>query len=62
MKKVVVHKHMCPQNHPCPSVNICPTGAIVQRSAYEAPEINDKKCTGCGLCLRSCLAFRCENC
>ena len=61
-KKIVVNKHMCPQNHPCPTVNICPTGAIQQESPFNAPAIDEEKCTGCGLCLKSCFAFRCANC
>jgi len=61
-KKIVVNKHMCPQNHPCPAVRVCPVGAITQQSPFSAPEINQEKCTGCGICTRACFAFSCQNC
>ncbi|MFP4018684.1 MAG: 4Fe-4S binding protein [Bacteroidales bacterium] len=53
---------MCPQNHPCPTVNICPVGAIKQKSPFSAPEIDESRCTGCGICLNTCFAFHCANC
>ncbi|MCW0484031.1 4Fe-4S binding protein [Gaoshiqia sediminis] len=54
MKKVkIVAKH-CPQNHFCPVMNICPTKAITQRSPFEAPVIDESKCTNCGRCTRFC--------
>ena len=61
-KKIVIRKNMCPQNHPCPTVHVCPTGAITQASPFSAPEINEEKCTKCGKCLHTCLAFQCEGC
>ncbi|HKL09525.1 MAG TPA: 4Fe-4S binding protein [Bacteroidales bacterium] len=61
-KNIVVNENFCPQNHPCPSTGICPVGAITQKSPFSAPEINYSKCTGCGICLRSCMAFQCTNC
>ncbi|MFP4605203.1 MAG: 4Fe-4S binding protein [Bacteroidales bacterium] len=61
-KKVVINKNMCPQNHPCPTVNICPVGAIKQKSPFSAPEIDESRCTGCGICLNTCFAFHCANC
>jgi Fe-S-cluster-containing hydrogenase component 2 len=61
-KKIVINKNMCPQNHPCPTVNICPVGAITQSSPFSAPEINEEKCTGCGICTTTCFAFTCHGC
>ena len=43
----------CPQNHPCPSVRICPLGALIQ-NGYDAPLVDEEKCTGCGKCIRFC--------
>ena len=61
-RKIVLNKNLCPQNHPCPTVNICPVGAISQASPFEAPVISDEKCTGCGICTKSCFAFSCHGC
>ena len=61
-RNIVVNENFCPQNHPCPSLRICPVGAISQKSSYSAPEIDESKCTGCGICTRSCAAFQCTNC
>ncbi len=61
-RKIVLNKFLCPQNHSCPTVNICPVGAISQGSPFEAPVINDAKCTGCGICTKSCFAFSCHGC
>lgn len=61
-KKIVVNKHMCPQNHPCPAVNMCPKGAIEQSNPFSAPHIVESKCTGCGICTKVCFAFQCDGC
>ena len=61
-RDIVVNENFCPQNHNCPSLSICPVGAITQKSPYNAPEIDEGKCTGCGICTRSCMAFQCTNC
>ncbi len=61
-RDIVVNANYCPQNHLCPSMRTCPVGAITQNSPFEAPEINYDKCTGCGICTRSCSAFQCTNC
>ncbi len=52
--KMVVVKSRCPQNHPCPSIRVCPVGALSQ-VGYSAPVIDQKKCTKCGRCIRSCV-------
>lgn len=54
---IAVNVHACPQNHPCPAVKHCPEGAIVQDSIYEAPRIDDEKCTECGVCTSVCRVF-----
>ena len=54
---IAVNAHACPQNHPCPAVRYCPEGAIVQGSIYEAPRIDDERCTECGACTRVCRVF-----
>lgn len=58
---VTVNEKGCPKNHRCPVMNICPTGAIVQRSPYEAPTIIEDKCIDCGKCARSCGVFKMAN-
>lgn len=50
---VIVNKSRCPQNHPCPSVMVCPVGALHQ-NGYDAPTIDESKCTSCGKCGRFC--------
>jgi len=62
MKNIVVNENFCPQNHHCPSLSVCPVGAITQKSPYSAPEIDESKCTSCGICTGSCPAFQCTNC
>jgi Fe-S-cluster-containing hydrogenase component 2 len=54
---IAVNVHACPQNHPCPAVQHCPESAIIQDSIYEAPRIDDEKCTECGACSRVCRVF-----
>ncbi len=58
MKKVIVNENFCPQNHHCPSIRVCPVGAIVQHNPNSAPEIDEEKCTSCGICTNSCMAFQ----
>lgn len=53
---VRIRRELCPQNHPCPVVRVCPVGAISQ-AGYSAPEIDQKKCTHCGICVQSCSVF-----
>ena len=43
----------CPADHPCPLVSSCPAGAISQME-YGKPVIDDERCTGCNLCVKSC--------
>jgi len=57
-KKIVVKKNMCPQNHSCPVINVCPTGAVQQSTPFSAPEIDESKCTNCGICTKACFAFQ----
>lgn len=54
MNKVCLNNDLCPQNHHCPAVRVCPVNAITQASAFCAPEIDNKKCTLCGKCIRLC--------
>ncbi|MGQ8336088.1 4Fe-4S binding protein [Sunxiuqinia sp. A32] len=54
MKQIKIVEHLCPQNHFCPVVSVCHTGAIIQRSPFEAPAIDERKCTNCGRCTRFC--------
>lgn len=51
--ELVVNEHRCPQNHPCPSVRVCPVDALTQQS-FEAPAVDQSKCTKCGKCVRFC--------
>ena len=51
--KIDVIAERCPQNHSCPSVNVCPFGALTQEG-FNAPIVNEEKCTGCGKCVRFC--------
>lgn len=43
----------CPQNHPCPSIRVCPVGALSQEG-FDAPVVDETKCTSCGACARFC--------
>ncbi|MBI9035973.1 MAG: 4Fe-4S binding protein [Bacteroidales bacterium] len=54
MNKVKLEESRCPQNHYCPVMNACPSGAISQKSPFEAPVIDQEKCTDCGKCTRYC--------
>lgn len=54
MKKILkINIHNCPQNHKCPAVQICPVDALLQRN-FEAPQIDDSKCSRCGKCSTFC--------
>ena len=53
MATIQVIKERCPQNHACPSVRICPNGALSQQG-YNAPVVDEAKCTMCGKCIRYC--------
>jgi ferredoxin len=50
---ITVIKNRCPQNHPCPSIRVCPVGAL-QQNGFDAPTVDESKCTNCGKCTRSC--------
>ena len=51
--KITVIKNSCPQDHHCPIIGICPVGAILQKG-NAAPEIDQNKCIGCGMCINYC--------
>ena len=57
MSKIIINESSCPQNHRCPVIRKCPVGAIVQNTPFEAPIIDDEKCTECGICMKSCNVF-----
>ncbi len=48
-----VNTSRCPQNHRCPAAAVCPAGALSQQG-YEAPALDENKCTMCGKCVRYC--------
>lgn len=50
---IIVDKNRCPQNHPCPSVKVCPVGAMKQ-NGFDAPKIDEGKCTKCKKCVMYC--------
>lgn len=50
---IKVIRSRCPQNHACPSIRFCPAGALRQ-NGYDAPVVDEEKCTGCGACVRVC--------
>ncbi|HAM99867.1 MAG TPA: 4Fe-4S ferredoxin [Marinilabiliales bacterium] len=54
MKRVIIEQNRCPQNHWCPIMRVCPVGAISQDSPFNAPIIDEEKCTHCGKCARYC--------
>ncbi|WP_372773732.1 4Fe-4S binding protein [Mangrovibacterium sp.] len=54
MKQITIIKQRCPQNHFCPVMRICPAGAISQRTPFEAPSIDQTRCTNCGKCAKYC--------
>ena len=57
MSKINVNESFCPQNHRCPVIRKCPVGAIIQNSPFEAPRIDEEKCTECGNCIKLCNVF-----
>ncbi|MFC2111059.1 4Fe-4S binding protein [Bacteroidota bacterium] len=57
MSKIIINESYCPQNHNCPVIRKCPVGAIIQNSPFEAPRIDEEKCTECGKCIKSCNVF-----
>lgn len=50
---VNIDKHRCPQNHRCPAISVCKFGALSQEG-FNAPTIDEDKCTDCGKCARFC--------
>ena len=45
----------CPQEIPCdPCREVCPVGAIEMENINSVPVVDEEKCTGCGICVRSC--------
>lgn len=52
--KLVVKEERCPKNHFCPVINVCPKQAIVQKSPFDAPLIEDENCSECGICTNYC--------
>lgn len=45
----------CTERIPCdPCVRACPRGAITKESVTSPPELDSKKCTGCGQCIALC--------
>ena len=46
--------YLCPQNHLCPVISMCPKGAIKQQSPFQAPSIDNGKCTKCEACTYYC--------
>jgi len=50
---IKVAKERCPQDHPCPLIRICPQKAISQKG-FNAPEVDNKKCIKCMLCVQRC--------
>ena len=54
MNSIGIEATRCPQNHFCPVINICPAGAISQKNAFTAPQIDEDKCTSCGKCTNYC--------
>jgi len=53
LRKAIIIKERCPQDHPCPALPKCPTDAILQKG-YNAPEVIEEKCIGCGKCVKIC--------
>jgi ferredoxin len=53
MVQIKVIKENCPANHHCPAVSVCPVGALTQ-DGFDAPKIDEAKCTKCGKCTRVC--------
>ena len=43
----------CPQDHKCPALGICPENALSQKG-FNAPAVDEKKCTECGTCIDFC--------
>jgi Fe-S-cluster-containing hydrogenase component 2 len=44
----------CHQCESCPSLSVCSFGAL-NRSENGVIQVDDEKCTGCGVCVDSCL-------
>jgi len=50
---IKIIKERCPQDHPCPLIRICQQKAISQKG-FDAPEVDNKKCIECMLCVQKC--------
>nr|WP_083824315.1 4Fe-4S binding protein [Desulfosporosinus sp. OT] len=50
---ISVDKNRCPQNHSCPAIQVCSVFAIRQYG-FDAPNIDQEKCTKCKKCVKYC--------
>lgn len=66
-KKAVINQQQCDKSPFCPVKKVCPVNAVIPLGKDEKPKknifgfslpsgykIDEEKCTGCGLCVRSC--------
>lgn len=61
-KVAVINAEKCDNSPFCPVMRVCPQGAVVKKGAGAIAsffgggkvEIESEKCTGCGVCVRSC--------
>lgn len=57
-KKAFITADMCDGSPMCPAKRVCPQKAITQKGGLffggGISNVNEDKCTGCGICLRYC--------
>ena len=55
---IMIDKDKCDRNRMCVIVSACPVGAIKQKKIgpilADYPEIDEEKCTECGICIKEC--------
>lgn len=51
---VIINHKICDQSSACSGISVCPVGAFTYNEKTKKVEVDNKKCVGCGACVRSC--------
>ncbi len=51
---VVINYKICDLAPECGGIEVCPTGAFFWNKKTKRPDVDNKKCTSCGVCAREC--------
>ena len=51
---ILINFKMCDNSKECSGVPVCPTGALIWNEGKKTLEIDNNKCTSCGLCVPTC--------